>query len=186
MGRSRRVALLLVLALAALPAVVALAAKAPINVHGTTWYFTATVQEKLSKVGGFKTGDEFLLYLGPNVAQSLNDDQFKLRSDMSDHTYTGTWDDPKSDGKVVLDFQIGQVEAYLTDDVTGLLEDAFNDVQNVSVDVTKFQVKTKLDPNKNKATTSAKASFVGTADVDGEHGEGKGTFSIKGKGVLAP
>ncbi len=183
MTRHKRLAVAVVLALAALPAAVALAAKAPIDVHGTTWLLNMTVQLKVQRVGGFKAPDQAVLYIGPNAGQGLADDEFKIHDTTMGDDYTGTWTDPKGKGSLLLDLDIADLEDLLVNNVDDLLNDQFNNVSNVAVDITKIKVKVKLDPNKDKASASMKASFIGSADVDGEHQEGKGSFSVKGKGA---
>ncbi len=184
MTRHKRLVVTVLLALAALPVAVALAAKAPIDVHGTSWHFDMKVGLKVQKVGGFKDVDQNLLYLGPNVGRSLADNEFLLHSEATGTNYTGTWTDPRANGQVVLDFEVADIEDFLANQLEDILNGEFADVQNVAVDITSMKVKVKLDPIKDKGTASFKAGFIGSADIEGEHQEGKGSYSVKGKGGL--
>ncbi len=184
MRSHRRVILLL--ALVALPTAVALAKKAPIDVHGKSWQFDMKVGLKVQKVGGFKAFDQALLYIGPNGGMGLADNEFLLHSQTIGEDYTGTWSDPKANGKLVLNINVADIEDFLTNQIEDILNSEFADVRNVTVTVNKLKTKVKLDPIKNKASVSFKASFVGIADIEGEHQEGKGAYSVKGKGGLLP
>jgi len=181
MRRHTRTVLLLVLALAALPAAVALAKKAPVDLHGTSWALDTKVQMKLKGAGGYKGEGQVTLYFGPRGGAVLLDDfQFAL-ADADGVFLHGNWTDPKAKGSPILNISLSDIEDFLVDDVTEVLEDQFNTVSNVSVGVTKQKVKCKCVPGK-KASLSTKVSFIGSAVLDGEYQEGKGSFSAKGKG----
>ncbi len=123
MRRHRRIALLFVLALAALPAAVALAKKAPVDVSGSVWDLTAKVQQKLQKVGGFKDVTEAWLYFGPNGAEGLDPDEFEIVGNEGPGLY-GTWADPKANGNVLLDFYEMGLNDLLVDNTTEALEES--------------------------------------------------------------
>ncbi len=180
--RKKAVAVVIVLALVALPAAIALAKKAPIDVHGTTWHMYSKVQLKVQKVGGFKDVDENMLYIGPNAAQSLDPDEFKITSMAGGDTYTGTWTDPKGNGSIILNIDPADMEDALLGDVVNLLQTEYSSVMMVQVDITKMKVKCKLKPGK-KGSASVTANFIGSGVLDGEYQEGKGKFAIKGKGT---
>ncbi len=181
MGIHRRAVLILVLALVALPAAVALAKKEPVDIDGSAWRLDLKVQMKLKGVGGYKGLGEAMLYFGPNLAEDLDVGEFKLSNNEGDK-YTGTWTDPKGKGSPILNFDVADIEDYLVDDVTEALEDEFMSVANVAIDITKMKVKCKVKPGK-KASLSMKVNFIGSAVLEGEYMEGKGSFSAKGKGI---
>ena len=189
MRRHMRVALLLVLAIAALPAAVALAKRA-VDVSGTVWHFgTTQVQLKVQKAGGFKQTGEAWLYLGPlpaaghDVVMDLGDDEFLFEMDPGP-SYTGTWSDPKLNGNVILAFDANDVANSLERDVTDVVKNAFpgQHISDASVNVTKLQVKCKCQPGKN-ASFSLKAGFLADTVIDADPMQGKGSYSVKGKGV---
>lgn len=189
MRRHRRVALLLVLAIAGLPAAVAVAKKA-VDVSGTMWHFgTTQVQLKVQKAGGFKQTGEAWLYLGPiagaghDVVMDLGDDEFLFEMDPGP-SYTGTWSDPKLNGNVILALNANDVADSLERDVTDIVKQKFpgQHVSDASVNVTKLKVKCKCKPGKN-ASFSLKAGFLADTVVDADTVQGKGSFSVKGKGL---
>ncbi len=180
MTRRKGITVLLVLAVAALPAAVALAKKAPVNLSGSVWHLTAKVQQKLQKVGGFKDVTQVWLYFGPNAGEMLDPDEFAIFGEEGPGLY-GTWSDPKANGSPVLDFDQPDLQDMLVDNVTEGLEEVFMDVSDVQVQLTKVQAKCKCKPGKG-ASFSLKVGYVGTAHVDGEDVAGKGSFAVKGKG----
>ncbi len=172
----------IILALAVLPAAVALAVKPPLDVHGTAWHLYSKVQLKVQKVGGFKDVDENMLFIGPNAGEGLADNEFKITSAGAGDDYTGTWSDPKGNGSLLLDFDADDLEDFLLGDVVNILQTKYSSVMLVTLNTTKLQAKCKVKPGKG-ASASLKASFLGTGVLDGEYQEGKVSFAFKGKGV---
>ncbi len=181
MKGNKKVAWLVVMVLAVLPAAVALAAKTPVFVNGTAWNLTAKVQLKVKKLGGFKDVDSLTLYFGPNIDQSLADNEFKVKDNSTGDSYTGTWADPKANGKVVFNGNAVDIESALADVITQALENVYTTVSDVNVSVTKMKLKGSVKPGKG-VKVALKAAFGVSATVDGTTAQSKGSFAIKGKG----
>ncbi len=171
-----------VLLLAMLPVAVALAAKAPVDLSGTTLAFNAKAQLKLKKLGSFKGVDNLLLYFGPNTNEQLGYDQFEIKDTTAGTKFIGLWSDPKANGKVVLEGDQFNLETALVFVVSDVLEGTYTTVTNVHVSITKLKQKCKVKPGKG-AKLSIKAAFTVTATVDGTAVESKGAYALNGKGI---
>jgi hypothetical protein len=185
MLRQDRIVVLVVLAalaMVALPAAVALAKKRPVNVAGTTWVLQQKEQLKISKGRSAKGEVNVTLYFGPNASVGLTQDNQFLVQSSSGNSYSGTWQDPKQNGNVILDVDQTELENY----IALLIEDAVPDVEkgtaSVAVDPSKLKSTAKLTSDKSTASVALKATFEGSAVVEGEFQQGKGSFSAKGKG----
>ncbi len=162
----------------------ALAKKAPVDLSGSVWHLTAKVQQKLQKVGGMKNVTQAWLYFGPDAGEMLDADEFAIFGEEGPGLY-GVWSDPDAKGKPVLDFDPQDIQDMLVDNVTEALEEQYMNVSNVQVQLTRVKAKCKCKSGKG-ASFSLKVNYVGSAHVDGEDVEGKGSFAVKGKGPDEP
>lgn len=180
-----RVLVLAVFVLAALPAGVALAKKALIDVSGTSWYADVTGQLKVQKLGSEKYTTGLELYLGASSVPSLGDGEFMI-VDEDNNEYTGTWSVPKGNGNLVTQMDTDSL-AVLTDNLTSDLTDALDQSLvgqitpgSVWVDITGMKLQITLKPGKS-GSLSMTVNFNGGATVDGKAQTGKGSMTAKGK-----
>ena len=162
---------LLVLGLAAQ---VALAAKV-VDVSGTSWTMVSTVKFSLKKVNKVKESGLTTLFIGPNGAEGIGAGEFKYG------ILVGTYADPKSNGNLVMEVDIADLEQSMSD-VQEMLEEKFTTVEDVSWQITKFKISAKVKPGKG-ARLKSRMKFDVQAVVDGEPWKSKGTLSAKGKYV---
>jgi hypothetical protein len=181
MKNRRSLMILAVLAMVAVPAAVALAKSAPVDVSGTTWGLEMSSKLKISKVGGAQGTSEATLAFGPNVDLGLDAGEFQI-DDNEGGTYTGTYTDLKQNGNIILNVDQGELEDFLVNVIDTALEDAGHTITGTTATITKLQAKVKISLAKNTAKGTFKVQFTGSATIDGDFGEGKGSFSAKGSG----
>lgn len=181
-----RMLVLVLFVLAAVPAGVAVAKKAPINLSGTSWYADVAGQLKVQKLGSEKYTTGLDLYLGPISDPYVVDAGEFLIVDEDNNQYTGTWSDPKGNGSLVTQMDADSLAALndsLVDDLTDALDQNLVGQLtpgSVWVNITGVKLQIKLQPGK-AGSLSMTVSFTGGATVDGEDQTGKGSMSAKGK-----
>lgn len=150
-------------------------------VAGTQWNCFADRSMKIKGLGKEDASGDCTVFFGPNPAEGLGETEFKVETPDGDLVGTYTADDK---GKVEFNFDVAVLQGMLQAFVEDVLEDSFWTVDAVDLDVDSVKAKGKVKNGELKF--DMKVKWEGSAVLDGEYGEGKGDYKVKGEGAEAP
>jgi len=156
--------------------------------EGSQWLIALDEKVTMKGMKKYTEQNDIMIILGPNSAEGLAANEFKIIGDLDDSdppTLMGTYTRKKN--KITF----YGLEDEFVDIIISMVERTFDiqdDIQyysNIELHDITIRATATLKPGVS-IKLNVITKFEGSAYVNGEYGEGKGTHTIKGDGIPAP
>jgi hypothetical protein len=155
---------------------------------GSQWLIALDEKVTMKGMKKYTEQNEIMIILGPNAAAELAANEFMIIGDLEESdppTMLGTYTQKKN--KITF----YGLEDEFVDNIIGMVERTFDiqdDIQyysNIEVHDMTIRASATVKPGES-IKLNVVTKFKGSAYVNGEYGEGKGTLTTKGDGIPAP